>query len=85
MDINQVHVPHRLEGEEQYAYNIRRRMSARLQERCKVVFVPNKVYSHAIASHAQAQKRALTAAIGPRQARKAIRAARALQKEAANA
>ena len=76
MDIDQVHAPQRLQGETLPEYAARRRMSARRQERVKLLFTPGRV-PKLPADHADSQRKALVAAVGVRQAKKAMRAARA--------
>lgn len=77
MNIEQVHIPQRLEGEDIYDYKARRRMSQRLQERTTLLIASSgKGAKQARASAAKQARRKLVGAIGARQAKIAMRAAR---------
>ena len=76
MDQDQIHIPQRLEGESQLAYQARRRMSERLSQR-GTLLVSSRDGKVAKARRGKIEKRVLVEAIGHRQAKRAIRAARA--------
>lgn len=76
MDISNVHLPQRLEGESQPEYRARRRMSVRLQQR-GTLLLSSRNGGSAVARRGKIEKRVLVGAIGHRQAKRAIRAARA--------
>lgn len=72
--MDQIHNPERIEGETMDQYAGRRRMSRRLAGRSKLIHA--KVTAHT-ATQAKKLRRSLVKQIGIRQAKKALRAARA--------
>lgn len=77
MNIEQVHVPHRLEGETQDQYRARQRMSKRLANRGQLL-VSSRDGQHT-ASKTQQLRRIAVKQVGARQVKRLVRAYREAQ------